>query len=311
MHTSASELEHWTKERIDAECGRAYCAYEKKLKAHYIDYFSRHPTLRCRRHAYSAATLAAALPPGWEHLLRLIPAHAFHRHARSGRSSQLLALALLGSCSVEDPSLKWLARLLDLAKTRRLRDISPFAFEYSLEPTDLGEHPRATTIDYIAQINDVTVVVECKWSERGGLGGCSCLRENGNPDPGNRCASRVETRHVYWQTAYHDFGLPAERDPRRPCSLSLAYQAVRTVAATRFLSGDKPALFLLVFDQNNPYFRHTGAWPGWPVLLRQTVAAKHRCSRFAFRAIAWQELIRRLPLPPHVRKWALEKHCLG
>jgi hypothetical protein len=310
MHTSATDLEHWTKKQIDAACGRAYGAYEQELKAHYIDYFSRRPTLRCRRHAYSAATLAVALPPGWEHLQRLMPAHAFHRYARSERSSQLLALALLGSCSVEDPSLGWLSRVLDLPTSRRSRETSPFAFEFSLEPTALGEDPRVTTLDYIARINDVTVVAECKWSERGGLGRCSCLRDDGNPDPGNRCASRVEIRHAYWQTAYHDFGLPVARDPRRPCSLSLAYQAVRNVAAARFLSGDKPGLFLLVFDQNNPYFRHTGAWPGWPALLRQTLAVKNTCSRFRFHAVSWQYLIPRLPLPPQVRRWALEKHRL-
>jgi hypothetical protein len=311
MECLPASLAEWSAERIDRECRDAYGNYERLLKARYVAYFANNRHLRCRRHAYSAATIAAALPPEWEYLQRLMPPHAFHRYARSGRSSQLLALALLGSCSVEDPSLGWLMGALGLRSETRYPDISPFAFEYPLEPSDLGEEPRVTTIDYIAQVNQLTAVVECKWSERGGLGRCSCLREDGSPEAGSQCASRVRARHIYWQTAHRDFGLPIVRDPGRPCSLSLAYQAIRNVAAARFLSENNPALFVLLFDENNPYFRRTGNWPGWPAILEKTFGAPNLFPHFSFKALSWQQLVAVLPLPPKIRKWAFEKHGLG
>jgi len=308
MRHIAGSLTDWSPERIDGECSAAYARYERALKAHYVAYFARNCHLRCRRQPYSAATIAAALPPGWEHLQRLIPVGAFHRYARSGRSSQLLALALLGSCSVEDPSLAWLSDALDLPSRRKRPEISPFAFEFSLMPDELNEKPRVTTMDYIARVSGVTVVIESKWSERGGLGRCSCLRDDGNPNPGGSCASRVEARPAYWKTVSNDFGLPVRRDPLRPCSLSLAYQAVRNVAAARVLSGQRPALFVLLFDENNPYFCRTGDWPGWPNLLRSTLG--QNSSGLIFKAVSWQRLIRTLPLSKAVRHWVAEKHCL-
>lgn len=308
MERRVASLAEWSPERIDAQCSAAYGIYERALKAHYVAYFAKNRHLRCQRQPYSAATIAAALPPGWEHLQRLISPDAFHRYARSGRSSQVLALALLGSCSVEDPSLDWLSDALGLPSAGKCLQIAPFAFEHSLMPDDLNEEPRVTAIDYIARINGITVIIEAKWSERGGLGRCSCQRDDGNPNPGGHCASRVEARPAYWRIAFENFGLPATRDPLRPCSLSFAYQAVRNVAAARVLSGTNPAVFVLLFDQNNPYFCQTGDWPGWPNLLRATLGNNN--AALAFKAVSWQRLISRLPLSQRVRDWACEKHGL-
>ena len=308
MDCRVASLAEWSPERVDGECRRAYAAYETEIRRHYTAYFADNRHLRCPRHSYSAATIAAALPPGWEHLQRLIPPDAFHRYARSGRSSQLLALALLGSCSVEDPSLRWLSAALEIPTRGNAGEICPFVFEHSLAPDDLGEEPRVTTIDYVARIGGVTIFAEAKWSERGGLGRCSCLRDDGDPRPGGRCATRVETRDAYWQTAHRYFGLPLLRDALRPCSLSLAYQGVRTVAGARVLADDTPAVFALIFDRNNPYFCRTGKWPGWPNLLSSTL--RQQPSSLLFRAISWQRLISLIPLPRDVRQWAREKHGL-
>lgn len=311
MSCSPTGLAFWTKQRIEAACGKAYRSYEKTLKVHYTDYFARYPRLRCSRHPYSAATVAAALPSGWEHLGRLIPTSALHRYARSGRSSQLLALALLGSCSVEDPSLGWLLAALGAPDSAKFSNISPFSFEYPLEPSELSEYPRVTTIDYVAKIQNLTVIVECKWSERGGFGQCSCLREDGNPAPGGQCASRVQTRRIYWEIARSHFGIFPDRDPTKACRLSVAYQAVGNVAAARALSYGSQSLFVLLFDHSNPYFRRTGDWPGWPAILEETLGANNRFPHFSFRALSWQQLVAMLPLPPDIRKWAIGKHRLG
>jgi hypothetical protein len=91
--------------------------------------------------------------------------------------------------------------------------------------------------------------------------------------------------------------------------VSVAYQAVRNVAATRLLSGVRRGVFVLLYDNRNPYFRETGAWPGWPALLSATLSAQ--TARFLFKAISWQDLVHALPIPEDVRQWAAEKHGLG
>jgi hypothetical protein len=275
----------------------------------YSAYYHRHPTLRCKRQVYSAASLAAALPPGYRNLWRSIPRQYTHVHARSARSSQSLALALLGSAAARDPSLAWFWRALCVSapKMERVR----YAFEETLKPENLNERPRVTQLDFVVENNQYFAAVECKWSEAG-FGICSCEREReGSPKPGAFCAERVTARDKYWLTAHEVFGLCAQRFPLFACPISSAYQAVRTAAAARHLAGSRrQAVFVLLFDSNNPYFRRTGSWPGWPTVLQETVAAQN-CPGFCFRAISWQRLIGILPVPAQVRKWAFEKHRLG
>lgn len=306
MGCSTCSLIQWPQERIDGECRSAYAAYEKGLRDHYTDYFAKNSTLRCPRHAYSAATLADALPPRWGHLQRLLPRQAVHRYARSGKSSQTLALALLGSAVHQDVTMEGLWRMLGIGEPQA--QATQIAFEYALDPLDLQEEPRVTTLDFFATTTRAVAVIECKWSERG-FGSCSCLKDgDGSPQPGNGCASRVDARSGYWRTAYRDFGLPPARTQRSFCPMSVAYQPIRNVAATRLLCAGRRGVFVLLYDDANPYFRQTGAWPGWPALLSATLETT--TSDFTFEAISWQSLMSVLPIPTDVREWAVEKHRL-
>lgn len=306
-----NSLESWSKGRIDTECLPAYRDYERELKQHYTHYFQRHPELRCPNQPYSARTIGATLPRGSQHLSWLIPRSSLHPFARSGRSSQMLALALLGSACAREPSLKWFWNILDLDLLVKDAGGTWYAFEQELPPSALGEKPRATKIDFVAGNSALTVCLEAKWSEAG-IGICSCSVDgDGSPLAGNPCAERVASRSAYWAVASQLFGFPSQRLPLFPCPVSLAYQAIRTAAAARFLSRQKQAsAFVLLYDENNPFFRRTGSWPGWPAMLGQCLK-KHEADGFYFRALSWEAILHRLPLTSAVRRWAAEKHRLG
>ncbi len=298
---------HWTKGRIDDQCRGPYRRYETELKKHYTEYFHQRLHLRCARHPYSARTIAAALPPGCSGLQQLMPPGTWHRFARSARSSQVLAVSILGSAVERDPSLCWLADALNLP---------PFAdqqyprvqFERALAPSDLGEVPRTTQLDFAVTSADRFIALEAKWSEPG-LGSCSCSREGaGDPRTGFDCAYRVRSRRAYWNVAHKFLGLESVRMAFSPCTLSVFYQVVRNIAAAHRLSQGRLFAFVLVFDENNPCFRQTGVWPGWPHLLRSVLRQR---SGLVFRAISWQRLVPFLPLSPEVRSWAWEKHRLA
>jgi len=303
-------LPSWTKGRIDWECQSTYRQYERELQDHYTAYFAQYPHLRSLGHQYSAHSLAAALPPGYADLQRLIPKRAQHRFIRSARSSQSLGLALLGVAAKIDPSLKWFWDALQLPFRIDTTRPSSCTFEFPLDPADLNERPRTSQLDFLVRHRAVCASVEAKWSES--LGSCSCLRQcEGSPLPGAHCAARVYDRAAYWTVAQEIFGLPAKRSPSLPCPISTVYQVVRNIAAVRHLAGNKrPAIFVLLFDARNPFFSRTGDWPGWPAIL-SSVLNDSESTQLFFRALAWQDLSPRLPLPPSVRAWAREKHCLG
>jgi hypothetical protein len=300
-------LRGWTKESIDRECKSAYRGYESAVIDRYTRYFAARPHLRCPRQRYSARTVAAALPPGLNGLQQLIPPGHLHRYARSGRSSQILALSILGAGAIRDPTLGWFWRAIGLSHLRGTDSSNCFKFEHALAPTDLDEYPRVTKLDLSVSNSAAFAAIETKWSEPG-LGICSCLSDgDGNPAAGHYCASRVATRSAYWRVAQENFGLERERIPLLPCSVSVAYQAVRSVAAARHLAGRKVAAFVLLFDATNPYFSPTGKWPGWPAIL-ETTLMDH--GSLLYRAISWQKLVPRLPLSQDVLEWAVSKHRL-
>jgi hypothetical protein len=308
-------LADWTKPKIDAACSAEYGRYVAELATHYTRYFEAHPQLR-GSHSYSAKDLETALPSGWEELSNLLPREKRHRHFRSGKSSQVLALGLLGVASKRDPSLAWLAQALG---TEIGTLTSPPVFEYAVERTLLRESPRVTSIDFSVQTSDVVVCAEIKWSERG-LGSCSCSRDEDETsvstpgieeeDDGEpaiaECSERVLKREGYWQAAREIFDLP-DRVPGSYCPISTAYQAIRNVAAARALAGGRRAVFALIFDERNPYFSTCGDWPGWPAVLAATLPDR---TNFHFRAIAWQQLVKKLPLDENAGTWAREKHRL-
>jgi hypothetical protein len=96
------------------------------------------------------------------------PLHPKHR---SGKSSQTLALGLLGVAEDEDPSLGWLFGALDLPapKDATLRT----RFEADLDASVLSEYPRTTAVDYLVDDASALICVESKWNEKG-LGRRSC-----------------------------------------------------------------------------------------------------------------------------------------
>ncbi len=309
MQDSVRSLAHWTKEQIDSECRASYVVYERELIAHYASYFEKRSHLRCLKHSYSARTIATALPPGYSHLTKRIPTGSLHRFCRSGRSSQMLGLSLLCSALEQDRSLWWFWTALELPKRLAGLQNPVVKFEHALAPADLGEMPRTTKLDLSLATDEAFVAIETKWSEAG-LGSCSCAREGeGDPRVGFECAPRVYARTAYWNVANQVFSLASSRLSFLPCDLSPAYQAVRNVAAAIKLAGSRVAVFVLLFDQNNPYFRPTGRWPGWPAFLNRTLR-KHSAASFLFRAISWQSLISNVSLPASVRLWAREKHRL-
>lgn len=69
-------------------------------------------------------------------------------------------------------------------------------------------------------------------------------------------------------------------------------------------------VFVLFYDERNPYFRQTGAWPGWPEVLTATLKTADSNNLLRFRAISWQTLLPVMPLPNQVRQWAQDKHEL-
>ena len=293
-------LAEWTHERVRAECGDAYNAYSRELDSHYEHYFAAHPEER-GVHLRQAADIAHALPPGWDHLANDLPERVRHRHHLSGRSSQLLTLAVIGIGTRLDFSLGW---LLDAFAPLPATDsplVSP-QFEYELPPVALNERPHVTTIDFFAETSKLVVCVEAKRGEDG-MGRCSC-------SPGAAavaaCSKKVLERSAYWEAAYDLFSLPS-REEGSPCPVSFGYQAIRSVAASRYLAtGGRRAVFGLIYDAENPYFGGWGSWPGWPRVLRATL----RDDGVLFRASSWQDLIPRLPIDADLRRWLREKHRL-
>jgi hypothetical protein len=310
MHTSAADLSEWTTELIGRECSRAYRTYERDLIGHYKQYFRAHPALRSSRHEYSASTIDGNLPPGGSDLLGLIPKHSLHRFCRSARSSQMLGLGLLGSAVQSDRSLYWIWSALALPKRLAGLRHPIVRFEHQLSPADLGEIPRTTRLDMSLATEEVFIAFELKLSEPG-LGCCSCARQGeGNPNVGFECAQRVYARRKYWDVADRLFGLTPMRTAFERCSMSVAYQAIRTTAAARHFAANRVGVFVLIYDDRNPFFRCTGNWQGWPNVLNSAFC-RRPTNRFFFRAIAWQNLIDHLPLVRRVREWAREKHRIG
>ena len=280
----------WTTGRIDAECEEAYEAYVAQVRLGHITYFAARPERRSGTRAFAACSREAAFPDGWEHLAGTLPEPAWHRYHLSAGSSQVLAIALIASATRSDPSLRWLPG--DLCFRRPLS-----LFEVELAPGVLNERPRQTSLDWLVLDRGQVVAGEAKFTERG-LGQCSCdLRESGV------CSERVLDR-PYWHVAQRDMALKPE--PGR-CSLSLAYQAVRNVAAAQAIAGPRRrASFLLLYDGRNPYFVGARAWPGWIWMLSQLTAD----SSTTFMALSWQELLGRVEFDSPVKRWAADKHGL-
>lgn len=297
-----SVLAEWTHEAVHDECRDAYNDYSRKLDAHYAAYFADHPE---ERGAYlrQAADLERALPPGWDHLGDDLPTRVRHVHHLSGRSSQVLALAVFDASSHLDPGLEWLFQAFAPLPKSDSPLVAP-ELEHELPPGALNEQPpRVTAIDFLVQTSTVVICTEAKRGEDG-MGRCSC---SPSAPAIADCSAKVLDRPRYWETAYELFGMPT-REPGKPCPVSLGYQAIRSVAAACYLgTGGREPVFGLVYDAENPYFKETGDWPGWPQLLADTLATQ---DAVRFRAVSWQSLLPLLPVDDAFRDWLREKHRL-
>jgi hypothetical protein len=289
----------WTRAAIDEECEAAWRRYDRRLSARYARYFEEHPDLVGDTKT-SARDLAAALPSGWGELADAVPPDARERQHLSGKSSQTLAVGLLGVAARRDPSLAWLWDALDLPSPAAEPALE---FEHVVAPDLLGERPRQTSFDVLLDDADVLVVIEAKWRERG-IGTCLCRGEGAGPGPGLRCSRRIEQRGAYWEAAGAVLGIDA-RAEGAPCPISPLYETVRHAAALRALAGERQAVLLLLHDAHNPYFAGTEGWPGWPGLLAEAIDGRLR-----FAALSWQELTPQLPLDAAARDWAADKHGL-
>jgi len=304
---TADLLHTWTTARIDEQCREHWVAYDSAKTAWYTEYFHndshRHPLK-----AWSAKNIACALPPRWEELADLVPTGRHSQHL-SGKSSQLLALALLGASARLDPTLRWLWEAfspLQPAKAKRPRGI----FEVEVGKDVLNETTgRRTSVDYLVTDPGVVICIECKWCEEG-LGKCSCASRPGcDPATGACYAVMRDERPALWATAAERFGLPALSEGQ-PCPLSPVYQAVRNAAAAMNLRPDGGiGVFGLIYDADNPYFAGCGEWPGWVAVLARALPDVH--SDLRFRAVSWQDLMPVLVLDDAARAWAHEKHGLG
>jgi hypothetical protein len=297
---SAGPLGGWTRAAIDAECESAWRRYDRRLSARYARYFEEHPDL-VGESKTAARDLTAALPSGWADLAEAVPADAWDRQHLSGKSSQALAVGMLGVAARRDPSLAWLWDALDLRSPEAGEPV--LEFEHVVAPDLLGERPRQTSFDVLVDDPDVLVGIEAKWRERG-IGACLCRGDGAGPGAGLRCSRRIEQRDAYWEAAGAALGIDA-RGPGAPCPISPLYESVRHAAALRALAGERHVVLLLLHDSHNPYFAGAEGWPGWPNLLAETIGGELR-----FAALSWQELAPQLPLDDAARDWAADKHGL-
>jgi hypothetical protein len=288
--------------------------YKKELEEHYIRYFEGHPEVR-GDHRWKARDLRAALPAGFEGLGDRLPESVHHLHHLSGGSSQVIALALLGAASEAGPNLRWYGELLDVPISSS-RQNPRAQFEFALDPAVLRERKDySTTIDLLVSHDGLFSCAEAKYWEAG-LGRChSCAKNASDEDGGQKpdpagtagCSSEVLGRERYWVAAREVLGLPDRLDGRA-CPIAATYQGVRNVAAAQALSQGRSAVFVLFFDERNPYFAPTGSWPGWPAHLEVLLAAGGR--EVAYRSCSWQRLLASGAVPAPVVEWAQEKHGL-
>jgi hypothetical protein len=299
-----ADLAGWMTPEIEAECRAEYGRYKRARNERYTRYFQKNPDF-AGGHPLKAKDLASALPAGHEGLVELLPEKERHREHLSGNSSQVLALGLLGPAVLAERTLDWLfASLVPPLPPSRDDAVPVFQFEMTLNPDVLDEQPPRprTAVDFFANSESYVLCLEAKWTEAG-MGTCSCgHRESA------ACRPEIVKRDRYWETAHEIFGLPP-RVQGEFCPIHTGYQAIRNAAAAITLAGDRDPMFVLVYDQTNPYFGGCGAWPGWPTAIEQTLE-KQAEERIHFAACSWQDLLMNLPPNRAVSTWAQEKHGL-
>lgn len=312
---AGSSSHRWSPRAIDKVCGKRHRKYKRTLEERYAQYFVAHPEL-ASSHRFMARDLASALPPGWARLGDLVPSRSWHRYHLSGGSSQVLAVALLGSSIEADPSLRWLGGVLDLENGAL--DTPTTLFEHPIATETLDESPRVTNIDLLVESQNALICIEAKLWEAG-FGACGCgQKEDGDAlevlseavatsaQERAACSQRILDRPRYWSAAEEVLGFPARRTGSI-CPIASAYQPVRNIAAARALANGRTAVFALFFDERNPYFGACDAWPGWPAALEFAIQPD---ADVAFHFCSWQKLLGSGSVPADVVAWAEQKHGL-
>jgi hypothetical protein len=107
---------------------------------------SPHIPRNAATHLRQAVDLERALPAGWDHLVDDLPQRVRHVHHLSGRSSQVVALSILGASARLDPSLDWLWEALAPLRPTDVPLGLP-RFERDLPPEALNEERGSRDID--------------------------------------------------------------------------------------------------------------------------------------------------------------------
>ena len=235
-------------------------------------------------------------------VLEMLPKGERHRHFRSMRSSQALALSVFGALKRSGK----IGVLADLRSDEGLaaffpgRDASEMTMEHAI--TGLGE-PRSTSVDVWLSGASRTAV-ECKFTESD-FGQCSrpTLRQGRDRNYDSeycdgsyshqRCRkSRCTLTEIgvkYWSHVPELFGWNADRD-HIPCPLRSTYQLARNVMAATVDANGKldptRGHALVLYDARNPAFQPGGKadnqWQAATSALRDPSLLR-RCS--------WQRLV--------------------
>lgn len=307
-------VKDWTPSAVDGECRGPY---RRWAAAHERRYEQELGKRGVRRVGKWVVENRSDLLPNIEidHLGLLVDPSEWHRHCRSAKSSQTLAVGFFGPAVLGDQA-AWAALTCALLPAGASPGpvLHQPVFERAMKPSDLLEHGvKTTSIDLLIETDKLVIAVECKRFESG-IGRCSCRVPNpdGPPPktlpgwPDCACKPDVLGRTAYWRVARDHFGLP-ERLAGIPCPIALSYQAIRNVAALEALRGDRQGVLVVVYDLENPYFRPTGAWQGWPSMLSYTLGSP-TSENIGFNAVSWQELVPLLLEDPRHREWASALH---
>ena len=200
---------------------------------------------------------------------RAVPEDAWGRQHLSGKSSQTLAVGLLGVAARRDPSLGWLwERSPELPPAQS--EAPAIEFEHVVSPELLGERPRQTSIDVLIDDPGVVVALETKWREHGSAPACAGATASGRAPAS---AARGESSSG-----------PRTGTRPSPCSASACASPaapVRSARCTRPSAMRRPRArsparsdrrcWRSSTTRENPYFSADGDWPGLPALLEEAV----------------------------------------
>lgn len=203
----------------------------------------------------------------------LFPPHRWHDDCYSPRSSQALAVSVLGF----------------LAETGQLDLLVSGAEKISFEIKKGRTHFDAVLY---RQTDSAVATVECKYTEDG-LNRCNYPTKGlcdgtwwSRPGltlgcPMAKATSNRSYAKRYWAVASATFALPSS-PPTEPmeCPLMMGYQAFHNLAETERLGSG--VVWILLYDNRNPFF--ADPFSGWVTILRPRVQR----ARF----ISWQELLR-------------------